>query len=61
MLFIKFFMKKDLSITGLKYEDLSKNLIKEEDLLITDFDCILGKQFTVENFKFSKILKNHLN
>tara|TARA_E500000178_G_scaffold131460_1_gene131324 strand:- start:10 stop:831 length:822 start_codon:yes stop_codon:yes gene_type:complete len=56
----KFFMKKDLSITDLNYEDLTKNLIKEEDLSIKDFDCILGSQFTVENFKISKIFKNHL-
>ena len=53
-------MKKDLTIDDLKYEDLKRNLINEEDLSIKDFDCILGNQFSVENFKISKILKNHL-
>ena len=47
-------MKKDLTFTDLKYEDLKKNLINEEDLSIKDFDCILGNQFSVENFKISK-------
>ena len=47
----KFFMKKNFCMIDLNYEDLSKNLIKEEDLSIKDFDCVLGNQFTVENFK----------
>ena len=55
----KFFLKKDS-----KEENFSFNKLKE--FVITNveddynFDCILGKKFSVTHYKFSKIIKNHL-
>ena len=56
----KFFAKKDLNVEGLTFEELQNNLIKNINFPDQDFDCILGNQFSVENFKFSKIFRNHL-
>ena len=56
----KFFVQKELIVEGLKFEDLEKNILKTIDQSNQNFDCILGNQFSVENFKTSKIIKNHL-
>ncbi len=56
----KFFIKtkfyeKDLSFNKLK--EISINNISTE---LSNYDCILGEQFAVDNYKLIKILKNHL-
>ena len=56
----KFFLQKDQTIKGLKFEDLQKNVLKTINYSNQNFDCILGNQFSVENFKTSKIIKHHL-
>ena len=56
----KFFVQKELIVKGLKFEDLEKNILKTIDQSNQNFDCILGNQFSVENFKPSKIIKHHL-
>ena len=56
----KFFVQKELIVKDLKFEDLEKNVLKTIDQSNQNFDCILGNQFSVENFKTSKIIKNHL-
>ena len=55
----KFFVKENIKEKNLKFEDLDKNLVKNINTTNQDFDCILGSQFSVENYKISKILKNH--
>ena len=55
----KFFVKNKIDLEDLKFEDLKNNIIKDDEKLDEKFDCILGTQFSVENFKFSKIIKNH--
>ncbi len=54
----KFFVTKDLNEEKLSYQELQNYIIKNIDEN-QNFDCILGKQFTVQNFKISKIIKNH--
>ena len=56
----KFFVKKEINSTNLDFENFKKLVLKD----IKDYngiDCILGKQFSVENYKPSKIIKNHLS
>ena len=53
----KFFVKKDLNVERLTFDELQNNLIKNINFPDQNFDCILGNQFSVENFKFSKIFE----
>ena len=55
----KFFIKNKINLVDLKFEDLKNNILKDDEKLDEKYDCILGTQFSVENFKFSKIIKNH--
>ena len=54
----KFFTKKDITTKNISFENLQNISISEIEN--NNFDCILGNKFSVENFKFSKIIKNHL-
>ena len=54
----KFFTKKDITTKDISFENLQSISISEID--DNNFDCILGNKFSVENYKFSKIVKNHL-
>ncbi len=56
----KFFVKRKISDSEISLTDLSNLLIKKIDQKKENFDCILGNKFSVENYKFSKIIKNHL-
>ena len=56
----KFFVVNEVDEKKLKFEELQKHIIKKINNDYDEFDCILGKKFTVENFKISKIFKNHL-
>ena len=55
----KFFVKENIKEKNLKFEDLNKSLVKNINTPYQNFDCVLGNQFSVENFKISKIFKNH--
>ena len=56
----KFFLTEDIENKDLKFENL-KNILQSDYLTNNnDFDCILGKKFSVENYKISKIVKHHL-
>ena len=56
----KFFVKKNLKQNNLGFNDLNEILIHKIDNTDNNYDCILGNKFSVENFKISKIIKNHL-
>ncbi len=57
----KFFLTEDIENKDLKFENLKKNILQSDYLTNNnDFDCILGKKFSVENYKISKIVKHHL-
>ncbi len=55
----KFFVKRELIELDLDLKNLKDNLIKNVDIDNQQYDCILGNQFSVQNFKISKIIKNH--
>ena len=55
----KFFIKKDFSQKEITFEVLKNLVIKDIDTKINKFDCILGEKQSVENYKLSKIVKNH--
>ena len=55
----KFFVNEIPIENNLKFEKLSKLVINEIDQNKEKFDCILGSQFSVENYKISKIIKSH--
>ncbi len=54
----KFFLKKDSLKRDIKFEEL-KNLVISNVEDDGKFDCILGNKFSVQNYKFTKILKNY--
>ena len=55
----KFFVKKNINEKNLPFNTLSETAIKEIDESFSNYDCILGKQFSVENYKLIKIIKKH--
>ncbi len=54
----KFFVNK-LSDSSINLQELNKSVIHDIDKKFLDYDCILGSQFYVHNYKLSKIIKNH--
>ncbi len=54
----KFFLRERLSINT-KFNDFQNHLLTKIDKNLEKFDCILGNKYSVVNFKFSKIIKNH--
>ena len=56
----KFFSKNNAIQKDLSFDYLREILIKNIEPSYEKFDCILGNKFSVENYKFSKILKHHL-
>ena len=55
----KFFLKKKIEVKHLDFSDLQENIIKSISDNEDNFDCILGEKFSVENYKFSKVIKNY--
>ena len=55
----KFFINKKLDTKKITFDILKSSVIKKVDSNESDFQCILGENFSVENYKISKILKNH--
>ncbi len=55
----KFFVKKEIDTTNLSFEELKEASISKISHKLKDYDCVLGKKFSVENYKLMKILKNH--
>ena len=56
----KFFAKKNLNTSNLSFLDLKKNIINDLSDEMKNYDCVLGNKFSVNNYKISKIFKNHL-
>ena len=56
----KFFVKEESNEKNLSFDHFKKILINNENLNYEKYDCILGNKFSVENYKISKIFKNHL-
>jgi len=57
----KFFVKKEFIQENIKFEQLKKSIISEIDNSNANYDCILGNKFSVQNYKLSKIVKNHFS
>ncbi len=53
----KFFTRKEIDEKDMSFDQLKE--ISINDIIEKDYDCILGNQFSVENFKLMKILKKH--
>jgi len=53
----KFFLDNKINSKNINFDELKEAVIQEVDN--DNFDCILGDKFSVENYKISKILKNH--
>ena len=56
----KFFSEIEIKDESLDYEYFNKILVKNIDVKY-NYECILGNKFSVENFKLSKIFKNHFS
>ncbi len=56
----KFFVTQNIMEKEFNFENFKKLLIYNVDGDLQNYDCILGKKFSVKNYKFSKIIKNHL-
>ena len=58
----KFFLKKNILNKNIDFDIFSSSLLKDHDINdYKNFECILGNTFSVENYKLSKIFKNHLS
>ncbi len=58
----KFFLKKNILNKNIDFDIFSSSLLKDHDINdYENFECILGNKFSVENYKLSKIFKNHLS
>ncbi len=57
----KFFSTKKIELADNDFKELKQIVFKEVNQKDDTFDCLLGEKFSVENYKISKILKNHLN
>ena len=55
----KFFLNKKIDESNLSLNSLKQAIVKDIEDEYNNFDCILGKKFSVENYKLSKIFKNH--
>ncbi len=55
----KFFVKEHIDEKNLSYKRLKAVAIKQINENLNDYDCILGEQFSVENYKLIKIIKKH--
>ena len=55
-----FFQKRKIKNTDLSFSKFKSLIIDKIDIKNNEFDCILGNKFSVENYKFSKIIKKHL-
>ena len=55
----KFFIKNSFDHKTLDYQELKNSIINQNFLIDKNYDCVLGNKFSVENFKLSKIIKNH--
>ena len=55
----KFFLKDNLNFDYSNYNQLDNCVVKDIDTEDKDFECILGDQFSVQNYKLSKIIKHY--
>ena len=55
----KFFLLNEILKKEITLNDLEDAVLKDIDNNTAEYDCILGNKFSVENYKFSKIIKNH--
>ena len=55
----KFFLKKDFKEKSFSFNELREMSVNDIDQEINNYDCILGKKFSVENYKLMKIIKHH--
>ena len=55
----KFFSNKEVKNESVEFKEFEKIIFKDISEDVNNFECILGQKFSVENFKLSKIIKNH--
>ena len=55
----KFFVNENIIEKNLDFHIFKDILVKNINPKYDEYDCILGNKFSVENYKFSKIIKNH--
>jgi hypothetical protein len=55
----KFFINEKIDEKKISFDELKKVSIDKIENYNFNYDCILGSQFSVENYKSMKIIKNH--
>ena len=55
----KFFINEKIDEKKISFDELKKVSIDKIENYNINYDCILGRQFSVENYKSMKIIKNH--
>jgi len=55
----KFFVKEKMDEKNISFDQLKSIAIHDIESENNDYDCILGSQFSVKNFKLIKIIKRH--
>ena len=56
----KFFAKKKFETKNIRLEEFKNNLLLDVNSQEKNINCILGSQFSVQEYKLSKIIKYHL-
>ena len=55
----KFFIKNKINEQNINFQSFQTLIVKEIKNEDMRYECILGEKFSVENYKISKIFKNH--
>ena len=55
----KFFVQENQKEINLSFDIFKQSLVRKIENEYNKYDCILGTKFSVSNYKFSKIIKNH--
>jgi len=56
----KFFLNKKFTDYDISIDQIRQLSIQNVNENLKEYDCILGEKFSVENYKFTKVLKNYL-
>ena len=56
----KFFLNEKIINNDISIDQIRKFSFKSVNENLSEYDCILGEKFSVENYKFTKVFKNYL-
>ena len=55
----KFWLKQNINYSIINFEDFNNNLLKEIPANLSSFESIIGSEFFVNDFRFSKFIKHN--